>query len=55
MWTVWHASCQAERTPVELNESADRFPFRLALIVVVGGFKSRKIGPKKTQPEVAVA
>jgi hypothetical protein len=31
------------------------YPIVLALIVVVGGFRSRKIGPKKTQPEVAVA
>lgn len=27
----------------------------LALVIVVGGFRSGKIGPKKTKPEVAVA
>jgi hypothetical protein len=31
------------------------YPIVLALIVVVGGFRSRKIGPKRTKPEVAVA
>ncbi len=32
MWAVWHASCQAARTPVELIESAGRFPFRQVLV-----------------------
>jgi len=32
MCAVWHASCQAARTPVELIESAGRFPFRLVLV-----------------------
>ncbi len=32
MWAVWHASCQAARTPVELIESAGRFPFRVAVV-----------------------
>ncbi len=30
MWAEWPASCQAPRTPVELIESAGRFPSRLA-------------------------
>ncbi len=30
MWAEWPASCQAARTPVELIESAGRFPFRVA-------------------------
>jgi hypothetical protein len=32
MWAVWHASCQAARTPVELIELAGRFPFRQVLV-----------------------
>ncbi len=32
MWAVWPASCQAARTPVELIESAGRFPFRVAVV-----------------------
>ena len=32
MWAVWHASCQAARTPVELIESAGWFRFRLAVV-----------------------
>jgi hypothetical protein len=27
----------------------------LALVIVVGGFWSGKIGPKRTEPEIAVA
>jgi len=26
MWAMWHASCQAAGTPVELTKSAGRFP-----------------------------
>jgi len=32
MWAVWHASCQAARTPVELIESAGRSLFRVAVV-----------------------
>jgi len=32
MWAVWHASCQAARTPVKLIESAGLFRFRLAVV-----------------------
>ena len=32
MWAVWPASCQAARTPVELIDSAGRFPFRVAVV-----------------------
>jgi len=32
MWAVWPASCQAARTPVELIDSAGRFPSRLAVV-----------------------
>ncbi len=32
MWAVWHASCQAARTPVEPIESAGWFLFRLAVV-----------------------
>ena len=32
MWAVWHASCQAARTPVELIESAGWFPSRVAVV-----------------------
>ena len=32
MWAVWHASCQTARTPVELIQSAGRFPFRVAVV-----------------------
>jgi hypothetical protein len=31
------------------------YPIVLALVIVVGGFSSGKIGPKRTKPEVAVA
>ncbi len=31
------------------------YPIVLALVVVVGGFSSGKIGPERTKPEVAVA
>ena len=31
------------------------YPIVLALVVVVGGFRSGKIGPKRPKPEVAVA
>jgi hypothetical protein len=31
------------------------YPVVLALVVVVGGFSSGKLGPKRTKPEVAVA
>ena len=31
------------------------YPIVLAVVVVVGGFSSGKIGPKRTKPEVAVA
>ncbi len=29
MWAMWHASCQAARTPIE---SANWFPFRVAVV-----------------------
>ena len=32
MWAVWPAFCQAARTPVELNELAGRFSFRVAVV-----------------------
>ena len=32
MWAVWHASCQAARTPVELIESVGWFPSRVAVV-----------------------
>ncbi len=32
MWAEWPASCQAARTPVELIDSAGRFPSRLEVV-----------------------
>ncbi len=36
MWAEWPASCQAARMPVELIDSAGRFPSRLAVVDVYG-------------------
>ncbi len=40
MWAVWAASCQAAGTPVELIESAGRFPFRSRVTFPLGRIKT---------------
>ncbi len=43
MWAVWHASCQAARTPVELIESAG------LVLIPSGSSGCHRVYPKRVE------